>query len=515
MQRTATYAWLLLLFAGPSAAQSPSPQGPDTSSRSAAPKPAGEEAVVTHHRVNAGERALSYTATAGFLPIRNEAGITEARMFFVAYTLDGAGSVASRPLTFLWQGGPGSPAALIHLTMAGPRRILMTPDGGMPAPPFRLVDNESTWLGHTDLVFVDPVGTGYSRAATPDLNPKFWDVQGDIASVAEFIRLYLVRFGRWDSPVFILGESYGGIRAAGVAGYLADRNVALSGVFLISAALSYNTRSFSAANDLPYPLFLPTYTATAAFHGRLAPELRTDLETTLRDVEEWAETDYTTALMKGDRLPADERRAVAAKLARYTGLSEAYVDLANLRIDVNRFRKELLRDERRSLGRIDSRWKGIDRAAVAEVPDYDPGFVVYSYAVTAMIYNYLQEVLGFNSDLTYEYYGYRNTTMNWNYGSTRSPYRNIDMGEPLRSALAKNPYLRVFVAEGLYDLAVPYFAMEYTLSHMGLDPTQRSRIHVARYPAGHSMYLQDESRIRLGQDAAKFIDIAAATGPTR
>jgi carboxypeptidase C (cathepsin A) len=488
---------------------------PEPAVRPGAPKPVAEEAVVTQHRIQAGGGTLSYTATAGFLPISNEAGAVEARMFFVAYTLDAVAPPAGRPVTFFWQGGPGSPAALLHLTLAGPQRIKMLPDGEMPHPPFQLVDNESTWLGQTDLVFVDPVGTGYSRAVTPDLNQKFWDVQADIAAMAEFIRVYLVRFGRWDSPVFILGESYGGIRAGGVAGYLTDRNVALSGVFLISAALNFRTRSFTGGHDLPYALFLPTYTATAAFHGKLAPDLQTDPERTLQEVEKWAETDYTVALMKGDRLPADERRAVVAKLAKYTGLSEAYVERSDLRIEANRFRKELLRDERRTIGRVDTRWKGIDAAAVAEVPDYDPGFAVYGPAVTAMIYTYLRDVLGFKSELVYEYYGYRNSAMNWNYGSTRSPYRDVDVSDTLRSALARNPYLKVFVAEGSYDLAVPYFSTDYTLSHMALDPSQRARVQVARYPAGHSMYLRDESRAQLSQDATRFIGSAAAERPAR
>jgi carboxypeptidase C (cathepsin A) len=511
----ASACWALVLFSSPLLAQGRSSRPPEAAARPIVPKLAVEEPVVTHHRVQAGERALSYTATAGFLPIGSESGEVEARMFFVAYTLDDAGSPAGRPVTFFWQGGPGSPAALLHLTLAGPRRIKMLPDGGMPAPPFRLVDNESTWLPQTDLVFVDPVGTGYSRAATPELNQKFWDVQGDIAAMAEFIRVYLLRFGRWDSPVFILGESYGGIRAGGVAGYLADRNVALNGVFLVSAAMSFHSRSFSPGNDLPYPLFLPTYTATAAFHGKLAPELEADLQKTLREVERWAETDYTVALMKGDRLPPEERRAAVAKLARYTGLSEAYADKADLRIEINGFRKELLRDERRTVGRVDSRWKGIDRAAVADSPEYDPGFVVYAPPVTAMIYTYLRDVLGVKSDLVYEYYGYRNTSMNWNYGPARSPFRDVNMAESLRSALARNPHLRVFVAEGYYDLAVPYFSMDYTLSHMGLDPSQRTRVQVGRYPAGHSMYVQDESRVRLAQDAARFITGAAADRPAR
>ncbi|HEX8338626.1 MAG TPA: hypothetical protein VF621_18040, partial [Pyrinomonadaceae bacterium] len=266
---------------------------------------------VTRHEIRVGGRALRYTVTTGVMPLKSAAGETEARIFYMAYTLDGAGDPARRPLMFSFNGGPGSSSVWLHLGALGPRRVQMLPDGAMPPPPFQLVDNEHTWLDFTDLVFIDPVGTGYSRAARPDLAARYFGLQGDIQSVGEFIRLYLVRNSRWTSPLFLVGESYGTTRAAGLSGYLIERGIAFNGVMLVSTIMNFQTARFARGNDLPYVLFLPTYAAIAWYHKRLPPETQgMELRRFLGEVERWAATDYTVALAKGDRLTPSERQEV-------------------------------------------------------------------------------------------------------------------------------------------------------------------------------------------------------------
>src|SRR5829696_7524909 len=325
----------------PAAAQTPTPAqpgpaAPQTAGRAGGatptPTPGERDAAttdgppsVTRHEMRVGSRTLRYTVTTGVMPLRSAAGETEARIFYMAYTLDGAGPAAQRPLMFSFNGGPGSSSVWLHLGALGPRRVQMLEDGAMPAPPFRLVDNEHTWLDFTDLVFIDPVGTGYSRAARPDLASRYFGLQGDIQSVGEFIRLYLVKNGRWTSPLFLVGESYGTTRASGLSGYLVERGIAFNGVMLISTIMNFQTARFARGNDLPYILFLPTYTATAWYHKKLLPDLQQNLRRTLDEVERWAATDYTVALAKGNRLTQAERQEVIERLARYTGLGKEYI----------------------------------------------------------------------------------------------------------------------------------------------------------------------------------------------
>ena len=308
--------------------------------------------IVTHHEARVGGKVLHYTATTGTLPLKNtDTGEVEAHIFFIAYTLDGQQG-AQRPLTFSFNGGPGSASVWLHLGAIGPKRVKMQSDGMMPAPPYQLVDNEYSWLDQTDLVFIDPVGTGYSRAIKRDQTRKFLGLKGDIESVGEFIRLYLGRYERWSSPLFMVGESYGTTRAAGLSGYLFEHGVAFNGVMLISSILNFQTTDFAVGNDLPYIIFLPTYADAAWYHKKLAPELQQDFPKLRAEVEQWAATGYAEALAKGDRLTPQERSAVAEKLARYTGLSKKYVEQHNLRIDEGHFTKELMRDEDKIVGRL-------------------------------------------------------------------------------------------------------------------------------------------------------------------
>jgi carboxypeptidase C (cathepsin A) len=470
--------------------------------------PEKEEApVVTHHEIRAGGKTLKYTATTGMLPLRDAKGETEAHIFFMAYTLDGAGDTAHRPLMFSFNGGPGSASVWLHLGALGPKRVVMQPDGQMPAPPFHLVDNEYTWLDQTDLVFIDPVGTGYSRAAKPELSKKFWSLRGDIESVGEFIRMYLTRYERWTSPLFLVGESYGTTRAAGLAGYLVERGIAFNGIVLVSSILNFETAEFAKGNDLPYVLFLPTYAATAWYHHKLAPDLQSDLQRTLKEVEAWAENGYAEALAKGDRLSAAERQATIERLARYTGLDPHYIDNSDLRVPIFRFTKELLRGQKRTVGRIDSRFKGIDESAASAVPDFDPSIAAIRPPYTTTFNNYVRGELGYKTDLEYYILG-EGITSPWEWGPSSSREGFPDTSNDLRSAFSKNPYMKLYVASGYFDLATPYFATEYTLAHMGLDPSLRSNIRTGEYEAGHMVYIDSKSLTKLKHEVGEFVTSA-------
>jgi carboxypeptidase C (cathepsin A) len=488
----------------PPPASSPGPESKSDASRPATP-PVEEEPIVTHHELRAGGRTLRYTATTGYLPIRNAtSGDIEARIFFIAYTLDGVSDAARRPLMISFNGGPGSSSVWLHLGALGPKRVRMNDDGTMPAAPYVLVDNESTWLDQTDLVFVDPVGTGYSRPAKPDLGQRFWGVEGDIQSVGEFIRLYLTRYQRWTSPLFMVGESYGTTRAAGLAGHLIERGIAFNGVLLVSSILNFQTADFAVGNDLPYVLYLPTYTATAWYHKRLAPELQRDLETTLREVENWSTGEYATALSKGAALPVPERTSIAEKLARYTGLDRRVVEQNDLRIEINRFCKDLLRDTGRTVGRLDSRFVGMDRNNAGERPAFDPSLAAIRPPYTATFNDYVRRELGFKSDLPYYILGGGIGKWDWD-----AENRFADTSDALGGAFARNPHMRLFVASGYFDLATPYFATEYTLDHLGLDASLRSRVTQRYYEAGHMMYIDVKSLAALRRDVAAFLGDAS------
>lgn len=494
----------LLMQAPPPAAEAPKP-----AAEKAAEKPPEKEEppVVTHHEIRVNGKALKYTATAGMMPIRDAKGDTEAHMFFMAYTLDGVSDTHRRPLMFSFNGGPGSASVWLHLGALGPRRVVMQPDGQMPAPPFHLVDNEYTWLDETDLVFIDPVGTGYSRAVKPELNKNFWNLRGDIRSVGEFIRMYLTRNERWTSPLFLVGESYGTTRAAGLSGYLIDRGIAFNGIVLVSSILNFQTADFAKGNDLPYILFLPTYTATAWYHRKLAPDLQRDLQKTLKEAAAWAETGYAEALAKGDRLASAERQTVIDRLARYTGLDKRYIDYSNLRVPIFYFTKELLRDQKRTVGRIDSRFKGIDESAATDHPEYDPSLSAIRPPYTSTFNNYARGELGYKTDLEYYILG-EGITSPWEWGPSSSREGFPDTSEDLRSALVKNSYMKLFVASGYFDLATPYFATEYTLTHMGLDPKLRGNIHTAEYESGHMVYIDLKSLEKLKGDVSGFLNNA-------
>lgn len=472
---------------------------PNAEAQNSETKKSSPEPIVTHHSIEIDGEALNYTVTTGFLPVNNAEGTKEAEIFFMAYTVDE--SPEKRPLMFSFNGGPGSSSVWLHLGALGPRRVLMQDDGNLPPPPYRLVNNPYTWLKQTDLVFIDPVGTGYSRPAKPELGKKFWSVQGDIESVGEFIRLYLARYKRWSSPLFLVGESYGTTRAAGLSGHLIEKGVAFNGIILVSSVLNFQTLRFDIGNDLTNILFLPTYTATAWYHKRLPAELQTDLRHTLAEVEAFAANEYTLALAKGDGLTEVERAAIVERLAYFTGLDSRFIENNNLRIEIFRFCKELLREQRRTVGRLDSRILGYDASNHSERPDHDPSMTAIRPPYTSAFNDYVRRELGFESDMEYYILG-GGVFSGWDWGNQPG---YPDTSEALRSAFAKNPYMKLYVASGYYDLATPYFATNYTLNHMNLAPEFRDRIQLGYYEAGHMMYIHVESLRRLQEDVSNFL----------
>ena len=456
-----------------------------------------EPPVVTRHSIRVGGQTLNYTATTGMMPIKNRDGEIEARMFFTSYVVDGP----NRPLTFSFNGGPGSASVWLHLGAIGPKRVKMNADGTMPAPPYQLIDNDATWLTKSDLVFIDPVGTGYSRAARPDLSQKFFGLQGDIESVGEFIRMYLTRFERWTSPLFLAGESYGTTRASALSGYLIDRGIAFNGIMLISAIMNFETTAFAAGNDLPFALFLPSYAATAWYHKKLPSDLQAKpLARVIDEAEAFASGDYMVALERGARLSAQERQEAINRLSRFTGLDSKFLDYANLRVNLNLFRKELLRTERRSIGRLDSRFKGFDSNLASDSTDYDASEAAIRPPYTSTMNNYVRSELGYKTDL--EYFILGGGIGPWNWG-TNNNY--VDTSTALRNALAKNPFLKIFVAMGYYDMATPYYAVEYTLNHISIDPLLLKNFSRSYYEAGHMMYIDEKSLTKLHGDVNKFM----------
>lgn len=482
----------------------------------AEPRPAPADQIVeTQHAITIEGREIRYTVTTGTLVLKEEvektgerAGESEgekprATVFFVAYTLQGAAEPSRRPLTFSFNGGPGSSSVWLHLGVLGPRRVWMDDTGHLPPPPYRLVDNEHTLLEETDLVFIDPVSTGYSRAVTGEKARDFHNFKKDIESVGDFIRLYTTRWRRWLSPKFLIGESYGTTRAAGLSGYLQDRHgLYLNGLMLVSSVLDFQTLDFHPTNDLPFVVYLPSYAATAWYHGRLDATRQRDLGATLAEARAFAFGEYATALLRGAALPAAERAAVARRVAELTGLSAEFVDRCELRVELGRFTKELLRDQRRTVGRLDSRFLGMDRDAAGESPGYDPSFTNIIGPYTAALYELVRGELGFASDLPYEILNLKANEA-WKFNEHEN--RFVEVVQALRAAMTANPHLRVFVANGYYDLATPFAATEYTFDHLGLDPSLRDHVSMAWYEAGHMMYIHRPSRVRLRQDLATFL----------
>jgi carboxypeptidase C (cathepsin A) len=482
------------------------PAQPAAGAQSQAPRPASpeEKTSKTEHTTHIGGQEIKYTATAGTMLLKKEDGTVTASMFYISYVRDGVTDVSRRPITFSFNGGPGSSSVWLHLGTLGPKRVLMQPSGYPTPPPYQLADNEYSVLDLTDLVFIDPVSTGYSRPAPGQSANQFHGVNADVTSVGEFIRLYTSRNGRWTSPKFLAGESYGTTRAANLSGYLQNaQGMNLNGIILVSSVLNFGTISFDPGNDLPYVLFLPTYTAAAWYHKKLPKDLQADMQKAIAESRAFAAGEYNTALVQGDQLSARERAAIVQKLARYTGLSPIYIEHNNLRVPIYRFTKELLRDQSRVIGRYDSRIVGIDEDPAGESPEYDPSYASVQGAFTAAWNQYVRGELKFETDTPY---AILTGVHPWSFDDFVNKYVNV--AETLRNAMTQNRYLKVFVANGYFDLATPFYATEYTFSHMGLDPSLRGNVSMDFFEAGHMMYTHLPSLQKLKADIAKFVQQA-------
>ena len=455
----------------------------------------------TKHEITVNGTKIPYTATAGTLVLKKEDGKPWASMFYVAYTRDDAPDPSKRPLTFSFNGGPGSSSVWLHLGALGPKRVEMGPNGEQPMPPYHLVDNQDTALDFTDLVFIDPVSTGFSREAPGEAAAQFHGFDGDLKSVAEFIRLYSVRTERWASPKFLAGESYGTTRAAALSEYLLkNHGIYLNGIVLISSVLNFQTISFAPGNDLPYELYLPSYTSTAWYHKKLPNDLQGSLEKAIGEARRFAGGEYASALMKGDKLTSPERADVAKQLSRLTGLSTVFVGESNLRVPPWRFEKELLRGERRTVGRYDSRLEGEDADAAGDRPGYDPSYASVQGAYTAAFNDYVRTQLKYETDLTYEIL--TDKVNPWSYKEFENRYVNV--AEMLRDAMTQNHDLKVVIANGYYDLATPFFATEYTVSHLGLEPALSSHVSLTYCEAGHMLYTRQTCLDSLRATMADF-----------
>lgn len=460
-----------------------------------------DESVETHHKVTIGGVEISYKARTGTLVLRDTDGEPRATLFYVAYTKEGVEDYSRRPITYCFNGGPGSAAVWLHLGAFGPRKVALSPKG-YGLLPYHLVDNSNSILDLTDLVFIDPVSTGYSRSAPGIEAKEFHGVDEDIKSVADFIRLYTTRFNRWESPKFLAGESYGTTRAAGLAAHLQSKNkMNMNGLLLISSILNFQTVfNNEGGNELPLSLFLPTFTATAKYHNKLPKELQeADQKQVLQDVEQFAINEYTSALMKGDKLSENERKQVVAKLAHFTGLSPAFIERENLRITPERFRQELLRDQRRNVGRFDSRFDGIDIDVGNAEVEYDPSADAVLSTFSAGFYDYVRNELKWQKD---EEYRVLADVSPWNFGECKNKY--LYVGNKLAETMTKNTHMNVFVAAGYYDMATPYYAAVYTFDHLGLDPTLRSHVDMQYYEAGHMMFIDEPSLDKLKKDISTF-----------
>ena len=452
---------------------------------------------VTKHSMTIGGEVLDYTVTTGTMPLRDVKGEQDAYIFYIAYTKNGVKDKTKRPVMFSFNGGPGSSSVWMHMAFLGPRKVLYNTDGFQLQPPYEVVDNEHSILDVADLVFIDPVATGYSRMLPKKPLHKYHGVMEDIQSVAEFVRLYITRNDRWGSPKFIIGESYGTTRAAGLTGHLMSAHrIYTNGTILVSMT----ELGPEPAPDLSCMLIFPNFTATAWYHKALPADLQAKpLREVLDQAEAFATGEYALALNKGGWLSEAERDNIANKMARFSGLSAEFIKNCNLRVDRDRFWKELLRSRGLTVGRLDSRYTGTDRDSAGETPEFDPAMANWNGPFTGAVNRYFKEELKISTDLSYNIFG------------NVRPWKGrdgVNTGELLRQAMTANPFLKVFILEGYYDAACDYFTAQYTMSHLDLTGKLKDRISFGFYESGHMMYIHLPSLIKAKQDLTNFIQSA-------
>ena len=505
MRKLATLFLTLFVCVMPLAAQQPKTADKPADKPASDKPPEPPAKFVKQHRMKIGSEDVAYTTTSEEIFLKDAAGKTTASFFTIAYTRDGA-RADDRPLTFVFNGGPGSASIWLHFGMVGPRVIDIPSDASDPgAPPYKLRDNPATIFRATDLVFVDPIGTGYSKAMGEKKDEDFWGYDEDADSVADFIRAFITTHNRWNSPKYILGESYGGIRSSMLVPRVqGDLGIGLNGVILISPALNMGTLPFvTAGNDLTFATHLPALAASAWYHKKL-PDQWKDRETLLREVEKFAGSDYLVALFQGDNLPKAEQERIAAQMARYTGLSKQYILRSNLRINAIRFIKELLREEGKAIGLLDGRYVQDELDDVAEYPDSDPFNAKTGPIYISLFQSYLHDDLGVEWDRRY-FPQNGEANQKWKRpANRRGAFAGfVDVTGALAQGTKDNEALRVFAAAGYDDLTTSYFATRYMLEHSGIDT---SRLTIKDYPGGHMMYLYRPSLEKLSDDIVAFIN---------
>jgi len=488
----------------PPGAPPETPQRPQAAGQYETASATADEPSETRHVLRLDGRDIAYTATAGTLPIRLDDGKVAARMFFVAYTKDGE-DARKRPIAFLYNGGPGSATIWLHMGSFAPKRAKMAEEGFQPAPPFELADNEHSLIDVADLVFVDAIDTGYSRVMAGVDNNQFHGQDGDIRAFGEFISGYLGAYSRWPSPKFLIGESYGTIRSAGLSQELQSRHgIELNGIVLVSALLTYQTLSPAPDNDIAWAVQIQTFAATAWYHKKLPPDMQQKpLKQVVDEARAFALGEYMLALTKGHTLTDTERQAMAEKLARFTGLSPKYILSANLRVDSARFRKELLRDRRLVVGRLDGRFTALDADAAGERQEFDPSNTALQGPYVALFQDYVKNQLKWKSDLHYYPSG---NVRPWTYVQNRY----MDTTDQLRLTMARNPYLKVLLVCGYYDMATYVGGAEFNFTHLAYDRQITDRVSYAYYEGGHMMYIRPSAHAELKKDTAAFIRAASA-----
>jgi carboxypeptidase C (cathepsin A) len=473
-----------------------------------------EESSVTEHTIRLDGQTIPYKATAATILLKNDKGEPIASIFSIAYTRTDAKDLDRRPLAFLYNGGPGSSSVWLHMGAFGPRRVLTANAAPTPPPPYRLADNPDCLLDAADLVFIDPVGTGFSHAVGKAKDKDFWGVNQDVKSLAQFIAAYVNRNDRWNSPKFLIGESYGTFRSAALVDYLQSHDgMDFNGIVMISTVLDLGTLSFHRGQDMSYVFYLPSYAATAWYHHALKNR-PADLNAFLLSARQFAATKYADALMQGGKLGAAEKEEIAKALAGFTGLSEDYLLKADLRVNNAQFREELQRSRGLTTGRLDARFSGPTFDLLGENAEYDPQATAITGAFTATFNHYVREELKFGQGKTYEIVN-EEAGGSWDWKRARKPGFEFP-GAPnvegdLADAMISNPHLQVQVENGLFDLATPFFATEYTMDHLGLPEKLRDKIHLEYYDAGHMMYLRADDLARLKSNVSSFI--AGASQP--